>query len=86
MKAIKAIYTGREFEPQEPIPVNGKYEVAITFLEEISETAAERETRIAQKVKAWEEICEMIAECDEPPLLLENFQNSCELAKLEELP
>ncbi|MCL2295136.1 MAG: hypothetical protein FWC36_09785 [Spirochaetes bacterium] len=31
MYAIKAVYNGVNFEPKEPIPVNEKYEVIITF-------------------------------------------------------
>jgi predicted DNA-binding antitoxin AbrB/MazE fold protein len=31
MYAIKAIYDGNYFKPEEPIPVKGKYEVVITF-------------------------------------------------------
>ena len=32
MQAIKAIYDGANFTPQQPIPVKGKYEVVITFI------------------------------------------------------
>ena len=38
MQAIKAIYDGTNFTPKQPIPVEGKYEVVITFLEPISTT------------------------------------------------
>ena len=31
MYAIKALYDGTGFKPKEPIPVNGEYEVVITF-------------------------------------------------------
>ena len=33
MQAIKAIYDGVSFMPKQPIPVQGKCEVIITFLE-----------------------------------------------------
>jgi hypothetical protein len=33
MQAVKAIYDGKEFKTLEPIPVKGKYVVAITFIE-----------------------------------------------------
>jgi len=33
MQAIKAIYDGVNFMPQQPIPVKGRYEVIITFIE-----------------------------------------------------
>ena len=35
MQAIKAIYDGLTFKPRQPIPVQGYYEVVITFLEPI---------------------------------------------------
>ena len=33
MQAIKAVYDGFTFTPTQPIPVNGHYEVIITFVE-----------------------------------------------------
>ena len=35
MQAIKAVYDGLTFKPRQPIPVQGYYEVVITFLEPI---------------------------------------------------
>ena len=35
MQAIKAVYDGVEFKPKQPIPVQGHYEVIITFIEPI---------------------------------------------------
>ena len=35
MQAIKAIYDGVSFTPKQPIPVQGHYEVVITFIEPI---------------------------------------------------
>jgi len=37
MQTIKAIYDGINFKPIQPIPVNGKYEVFITFIEPLKE-------------------------------------------------
>ena len=37
MQAIKAIYDGINFMPKQPVPVKGRYEVVITFIEPISE-------------------------------------------------
>jgi len=37
MQTIKAIYDGANFMPKQPIPVKGKYEVVITFIEPIDE-------------------------------------------------
>ena len=41
MQAIKAIYDGVNFMPKQPIPVKGKYEVIITFLEPMDIKAEE---------------------------------------------
>lgn len=35
MQSIKAIYDGKVFRTLEPIPVEGKYVVAITFIEPV---------------------------------------------------
>ncbi len=42
MTSIKAIYNGKEFIPLENFPKNKKYNVLITFVEELEE---EHETR-----------------------------------------
>jgi hypothetical protein len=35
MQAIRAVYDGVGFRPKQPIPVQEKYEVVITFLEPV---------------------------------------------------
>ena len=35
MYSIKAIYEGTKFRPMQPIPVEGDYEVIITFIEPV---------------------------------------------------
>ena len=39
MNAIKAIYDGTGFRPLQPIPVEGEYEVIITFVEPVKKNA-----------------------------------------------
>ena len=39
MTAIKAIYDGKYFKPMQPIPVEGEYEVIITFVEPVKKVA-----------------------------------------------
>jgi predicted DNA-binding antitoxin AbrB/MazE fold protein len=41
MYAIKAIYDGGYFKPEEPVPVKEKYEVIITFTKPINTTQEE---------------------------------------------
>ena len=36
MQAIKAVYDGYVFKPTQPIPVQGYYDVVITFIEPIA--------------------------------------------------
>ena len=40
MYAVKAIYDGINFKPIQPISVNGRYEVVITFLEPMEDDVA----------------------------------------------
>jgi len=69
MTAIKAIYDGTGFQPLQPIPVKGKCEVIITFMDPVDEiqpdivtiaNAADVEmvaSRILKKhIKAFEEL------------------------------
>jgi hypothetical protein len=37
MQAIEAVYDGVNFLPKQLVPVNGKYEVVITFVKPINE-------------------------------------------------
>jgi hypothetical protein len=39
MHAIKAIYDGNSFTPIQPIPVEGSYEVVITFMKPVNKDA-----------------------------------------------
>ena len=41
MHAIKTIFDGKGFTPKQPIPVQGHYEVVITFIEPIAEKIAD---------------------------------------------
>ena len=38
MQAIKAVYDGISFKPMQPIPVQGHYNVVITFIEPIEQS------------------------------------------------
>ena len=42
MRAIKAVYDGVDFTTTQPIPVQGRYEVVITFVEPIDNKADEK--------------------------------------------
>ena len=50
MQAIKAVYDGSSFTPTEPVPVQGQYEVVITFIKPIiiqdDEKAAHQKRKI----------------------------------------
>ncbi|MCL1997312.1 MAG: hypothetical protein FWG65_00920 [Turicibacter sp.] len=68
---VKAIYTGREFqfEPQEPIPVQGRYSVVITFVEELPLTAEESELQLQEDLAFSEHLRKLYEEAaDEKPL------------------
>ena len=52
MQAINAIFDGHYFKPTEPIPVEGKYEVVITFTKPIGKNDAKRQ-RILKHFGTW---------------------------------
>jgi len=54
MLAINAIFDGKNFKPTEPIPVEGKYEVVITFTKPI-ETRDIKRQRILKHFDTWDE-------------------------------
>ena len=44
MQAVKAVYDGFTFKPKQPIPIQGHYEVVITFIEPIIDMNEEKST------------------------------------------
>ena len=52
MQTVKAIYDGTDFKPVEPIPVNGKYEVIITFTKQI-ESKEIKKQRLLKHFGSW---------------------------------
>ena len=54
MKAINAIFDGNYFKPIEPIPVEGKYEVVITFTKPIGSKDTKRQ-RILSHFGTWDD-------------------------------
>ena len=48
MQAIKAVYDGFSFKPKQPIPVQGHYDVVITFIEPI---VVESDEKQVSKIK-----------------------------------
>ena len=54
MQAINAIFDGNTFKPMEPIPVEGKYEVVITFTKPVNPKGSRRQ-RILKHFNTWDE-------------------------------
>jgi len=54
MQAINAVFEGNSFKPLEPIPVEGKYEVVITFTKPIDTKEARRQ-RIMEHFGTWDD-------------------------------
>ena len=52
MQSINAIFDGNYFKPIEPIPVEGKYEVIITFTKPIDANETKRQ-RILKHFGTW---------------------------------
>jgi hypothetical protein len=51
MNTIKAIYDGNHFKLEEPIPVEGKYEVIITFTKPINSS----QEKILKYFNTWDD-------------------------------
>jgi len=67
MVAINAIYDGGYFKPLDPVPVDGGYEVVITFLKPIEDDREAKCQRLMACCGAWDEddvklMEEMVAE------------------------
>jgi hypothetical protein len=54
MQAINAIFDGNLFTPLEPVPVDGKYEVVITFTKPIG-TKETRRQGILEHFGTWDD-------------------------------
>jgi predicted DNA-binding antitoxin AbrB/MazE fold protein len=54
MQTISAIYDGNFFKPMEPIPVEGKYEVLITFTKPI-DTKSTKRKKILKYFGTWDD-------------------------------
>jgi predicted DNA-binding antitoxin AbrB/MazE fold protein len=54
MQAINAVFDGNSFKPLEPVPVEGKYEVVITFTRPIDTKDTKRQ-RILKHFGTWDD-------------------------------
>ena len=71
MQAIKAVYDGINFIPRQPIPVNGQYEVVITFVEQLSATTIGTHDLINNEIRFWKEFDKLAAASNDE--MLEDF-------------
>jgi len=74
VQAIKAIYDGVHFMPKQSIPVNGQYEVVITFVEQISTSPAQ--DQINCDINFWNEFDRLAASANDEVLSLGDFPRS----------
>ena len=74
MQAIKAIYDGVNFIPEQPIPVSGQYEVVITFVTQISPNPTDKaQDQINADLKFWKEIGRLAADASDEVLSMDDF-------------
>ena len=73
MQAIKAVYDGINFIPRQPIPVNGQYEVVITFVEQLSATTISTHDLINNEIRFWKEFDKLAAASNDEMLSIEDF-------------
>ena len=73
MQAIKAIYDGTVFKPQQPIPVQGQYEVVITFIEQIAlDDIGKREAKKTD-LEYWQEFKNLAEDSRDEILSVDDF-------------
>ena len=74
MQAIKAIYDGVNFKPKQPIPVNGQYEVVITFVEQLyANPVTDAQQQINNEIEFWKEFDKLAEASNDEILSIENF-------------
>jgi hypothetical protein len=74
MQAIKAIYDGVQFIPQQPIPVNGQYEVVITFVEQLSVNPVNNaKDKLNSDINFWKEFDRLAADASDEVLDVKDF-------------
>ena len=77
MQAIKAIYDGTSFTPKQPIPVQGQYEVVITFVEQIFvNPITDIKDQVNRDINFWKDFDKLTADAADEILLLEDFPRS----------
>ena len=77
MQAIKAIYDGVNFKPKQTIPVNGQYEVVITFVEQISANpAGNTQDQINAELEFWQKINRLAEDAGDEMLSMDDFPNT----------
>ena len=77
MQAIKALYDGVHFKPKQPIHVSGRYEVVITFVEQISATTAiNPQSQISSDIDFWKEFDRLATNAKDEVLSLDDFPRS----------
>ena len=73
MQAIKAIYDGAVFKPRQPIPVQGQYEVVITFIEQIAlDDIGKREAKKTD-LEYWQEFKNLAEDSRDEILSVDDF-------------
>ena len=74
MQAIKAVYDGVNFKPKQPIPVNGQYEVVITFVEQLyANPVTDAQQQINNEIEFWKEFDKLAEASNDEILSVEDF-------------
>ena len=73
MQAIKAVFDGVGFTPTQPIPVQGHYDVIITFIEPITPDENNPSGVKNSDMDFWREHKKLVADAQDEVLSLEDF-------------
>ena len=73
MQTIKATYDGVNLIPKQPIPAEGRYEVVVTFVEQIDLDVPDENTTLNTDISFWREFDELAAGSEDEWLSPEDF-------------
>ena len=73
MQAIKAVYDGTSFTPTQPIPVQGNYEVVITFIEQITLDDISKSETENTDLEYWQEFKKLAENSRDEVLSFDDF-------------
>jgi len=77
MQAIKAVFDGVNFKPQQEVPVSGQYEVIITFTKQLSPNPINMsQDQLDEDISFWKEFDRLVVDANDDVLSLDDFSRT----------